>query len=344
MMIRELLEKLDACDIKVWVEGNDLRFSAPKGALTPELQAVLRERKKEVIAFLSAGEAVNSSLVPIQPKGSRPPFFGVPGHNGDVFCYVPLVHQLGEDQPFYGLQPPGFSGEQEPFEDIPSLAAHYVRVLKAFCPEGPYYLGGYCAGGTIVFELAQQLTAQGDNVALLAQFAAPFPTIYTKRNRILSLCRYLWERIPHHLHWFVAMDSKSRVQFFRNSLRMIESRIFGGRHAEPPSVAHPQPDFKIRIEEATMKGIEAYKPAPFPGRIHIFLASEDSRRHDYIQALSWVRFAGQGAQIYVGPEGCVGSNMLLEPHVEVLQGHFRQCFDAAREDVAQELGVALIAS
>lgn len=196
MMIRQLLEKLDASDVKVWVEGKDLRCSAPKGALTPEMQAELKERKEEVIAFLGAGDGVNSSLVPIQSKGSRPPFFGVPGHNGDIFCFVPLVQRLGEDQPFYGLQPPGFSGEREPFEDIPSLAAHYVRELKAFYPEGPYYLGGYCAGGTIVYELAQQLTAQGDKVALLALFESPFPTIYRKVSQILFVCRYLGTGFP----------------------------------------------------------------------------------------------------------------------------------------------------
>jgi thioesterase domain-containing protein len=343
MMIRELLEKLDACDIKVWVEGADLRCSAPKGALTPELQADLKSRKTEVIAFLRAGEAVNSSLVPIQPKGSRPPIFALPGHNGDVFCFVPLVQHLGEDQPFYGLQPPGFIGEQEPFEDIPSLAAHYVRQLKAFYPEGPYYLGGDCAGGTVAFELAQQLTAQGDKVALLAIFESPFPGVYSKFNRIVIGCRYLLDRIPHHLRRLLAMDGKTRMQFFRNGLRVTRSLLFSQRQAEPPTVANLQPDFKERIAEATVTAVKAYKPALFPGRIHIFLASEDSRRHDYNRVLSWSKFALQGAQIYVGPEGCVGANMLLEPHVEVLQGYFQQCLALACANVAKEFGVAFIA-
>jgi len=341
MMTRELLERLEACDVKVWVEGEDLRCSAPKGALTPELQAELKARKKEVIAFLGAGDAVNSSMVPIQSKGSRPPFFGIPGHNGDVFCFVPLAQHLGEDQPFYGLQPPGFSGEQEPFEDIPSLAAHYLRELKAFCPEGPYYLGGYCAGGTVVFELAQQLTMRGDKVALLAQFASPFPAIYRKSSRVLIACRYLFDRIPHHLRQLLAMDGKTRVEFLRHGFGVMKSWMFGQRQPEPSSLTQPQPDFKLRIEEATMRGVKAYKPALFPGRIHIFMASEASRRHDYIRALSWAKFAGQGAQIFEGPEGCVGANMLLEPNVEVFQRYLWQCLDAARGNVEKEFTAAI---
>ena len=343
MMTRELLERLEACDIKVWVEGEDLRCSAPKGALTPELQAALKLRKKEVIAFLGAGEAVNSSLVPIQSKGSRPPFFAIPGHNGDVFCFVPLAQHLSEDQPFYGLQPPGFSGEVQPLEDIPSLAAHYLRELKVISPEGPYYLGGYCAGGTIAFELAQQLTAQGDKVGLLALFESPFPSVYCKSSQILISCRYLLDRIPHHLCRLLTMDRKTRVQFSRNILRLTRSLVFNQRQADRPSSSDSSPDFKGKIAKATMRGVRAYKPASFPGRIHIFLASEESRRHNYIWAQSWAKMAGQGAQIYVGPEGCVGSNMLLEPNVEVLHGYFQQCLDAAREDVANGLS-AVIAS
>jgi hypothetical protein len=90
-----------------------------------------------------------------------------------------------------------------------------------------------------------------------------------------------------------------------------------------------------------MKGIEAYRPASFPGWIHIFLASEDERRHDYMRALSWAKFAGQGAHIYVGPEGCIGQEMLLEPNVGVFKGYLRRCIDEAHENTAKEFREAI---
>ena len=51
-----------------------------------------------------------SPLVAIQPRGSRPPFFGVHGGYGMVLFYSELVQCLGADQPFYGLQAEGLDG------------------------------------------------------------------------------------------------------------------------------------------------------------------------------------------------------------------------------------------
>ena len=109
--------------------GDRLRCSAPKGILIPQLSAALASRKAEVLAFLRAAHssATRRALIPIQPAGSRRPFFGVPGHNGDVFCYVRLAHYMGKDQPFYALEPPGVDGQRAPLTRIQDLAAHFVR-------------------------------------------------------------------------------------------------------------------------------------------------------------------------------------------------------------------------
>ena len=48
------------------------------------------------------------------------------------------------------------------------MAAHYREEMQRLQPKGPYLLGGYCLGGTIAFEIAQQLRRAGESVALLA--------------------------------------------------------------------------------------------------------------------------------------------------------------------------------
>ncbi|MCA9975278.1 MAG: AMP-binding protein, partial [Anaerolineales bacterium] len=48
------------------------------------------------------------ALVPIQPNGTRPPFFCVHGGAGHVFHYRELSAAMGDDQPFYGVQPEGW--------------------------------------------------------------------------------------------------------------------------------------------------------------------------------------------------------------------------------------------
>jgi amino acid adenylation domain-containing protein len=50
----DLLSALRARDVRIWVEGDRLRLSAPKDALTAELQADLARHKAEILAYLRA--------------------------------------------------------------------------------------------------------------------------------------------------------------------------------------------------------------------------------------------------------------------------------------------------
>src|SRR5262249_36501747 len=69
-----------------------------------------------------------------------------------------------------GLQPRGLDGTQPPFRQIEDMAAHYLQEISTLQPAGPYYLGGLSSGGTIAFEMAQQLRRRGQSVALLVLF------------------------------------------------------------------------------------------------------------------------------------------------------------------------------
>ncbi len=115
-----------------------------------------------------------SSLVPIQPHGTKLPFFCVPGSSGSVVYLSELSHYLGSDQPFYGLQPVGLDGETEPLRSIEAMAAHYIEALQSVQPQGPYVLGGHSFGAFVAFEMSQQLVKGGHEVARLVIFDTPF--------------------------------------------------------------------------------------------------------------------------------------------------------------------------
>ncbi|MBU6399473.1 MAG: thioesterase, partial [Verrucomicrobia bacterium] len=86
----DFLARLRDRDIQVWAEGDRLRCSAPAGQLTAELREELQQRKDEILQFLRSAEALahqQRAIVPLQAHGTRPPVFGVAGHNGDVFCF-----------------------------------------------------------------------------------------------------------------------------------------------------------------------------------------------------------------------------------------------------------------
>ncbi len=56
-----LIAHLDRLDIKLWVDGERLRYDAPPGALTPDLRALLKEQKGDVIALLRNRAAASES-------------------------------------------------------------------------------------------------------------------------------------------------------------------------------------------------------------------------------------------------------------------------------------------
>jgi thioesterase domain-containing protein/acyl carrier protein len=109
-----------------------------------------------------------SPLAPLQTHGDQPALFCIHPVGGSVFCYVELTRQLGANQPVYGLEARGLEVDQAPLPTIAAMAAAYIAALRTVQPRGPYRLLGWSMGGTVAFEMAQQLRAQGESVALLA--------------------------------------------------------------------------------------------------------------------------------------------------------------------------------
>ena len=64
--LQTFLTELNTRDIKLWVEGEQLRCSAPEGVLTGELVGELQQHKQALLAFLRAGQTTGTHA-PIQP-------------------------------------------------------------------------------------------------------------------------------------------------------------------------------------------------------------------------------------------------------------------------------------
>ena len=108
---------------------------------------------EQLAARVRGEEGPWSPLVPIQPHGTRTPFFCVHAVGGNVLSYAELARRLGTDQPFYGLQSQGIDGRLPPLESLPEMAALYVQAVRTVQPHGPYRLGGWSMGGVIAYEM-----------------------------------------------------------------------------------------------------------------------------------------------------------------------------------------------
>jgi aryl carrier-like protein len=84
-----------------------------------------------------------SSLVPIHPGGSKPPFYCVHGAGGNVLLFHDLARLLGSDYPFHGLQAHGMDSSRNYLKTVEEMARHYLKEIRELQPEGPYHLGCY---------------------------------------------------------------------------------------------------------------------------------------------------------------------------------------------------------
>jgi thioesterase domain-containing protein len=141
-------------------------------------------------------KTASSPLVAIQPSGLRPPFFGVHGGYGEVIFYSELAGCLGKDQPFYALRAEGLKLCLTRDTSIEAIASYYLQEIRQVQAHGPYFLGGYCIGGIIAFEMAQQLRAAGEEVALLVLFDAQNPDRPARLLPILKRIRLALEGLP----------------------------------------------------------------------------------------------------------------------------------------------------
>ena len=313
MTTQEFLIELRRLDVDVWLEGDRIRCSAPADVLTAERRAELARRKGEIEVLLRAALAATpGSIVPIEPGGSGLPFYAVPGHNGDVFCFVRLARCLGGDQAFFGLEPPGLAAATSPVETIEALAAHFIGELLAHQPEGPYQLGGYCLGGLTAFEMARQLRSMGREVRTLVLFGTMSPPALRPGNRArAAVAQWSADRL-RGARALAGLSVRERVSKLVEPVRAI---VGDGGLAD----AQPADEFtarRLRVEAATLTAANQYRPEPYDGDVTLFLANEaDTRSLD--RPLEWADYARGGLEVFCGPADCDGDSMLKEGSVAI---------------------------
>jgi thioesterase domain-containing protein/acyl carrier protein len=212
-----------------------------------------------------------ASLVPLQTRGSQPPFFCIHGQQGNVLNLRELARHFAGERPFYGLQAQGLDGQQAPRFVIEEMAAHYLSEIRTIQARGPYFLGGNSMGGTIAFEMAQQLRQQGEEVAVLVLFDSfhktAFPRLSFRQENYLTyllrlgfsaallaelqelgqrklqeaLCHFylrLGRTLPHHLCRAFVMEANRRAKWAYHP-QVYPNRIVLLRAKEPANFTKP---------------------------------------------------------------------------------------------------------
>lgn len=114
------------------------------------------------------------SLIELKRGGPRKLFLVHDGE-GETLLYLNLARRMPDDLAVFGIEPRRLPGVPLAHTKIEDMAAFYVERMRKQQPNGPYLLGGMCAGGVIAYEMASQLVRNGENVDLLVLLDAARP-------------------------------------------------------------------------------------------------------------------------------------------------------------------------
>lgn len=324
MNLQPFLADLHDRKVQLWADGERLRCKAPAGVLTAGLRDQLLARKGEILALLRSAEAIAQqprAIVPLQPHGKHTPVFAVPGHYGDVFGYRALAQRLGDDQPFYGLEPPGLDGASAPLARVEDLAAYFAAQIRAMQPEAPYVIAGHCAGGAIAYELARQLSERGATIRSLVLFACPYPAFYRFAPQLKQAVAQQIERIGRHVRALAALSPVQVRRYFAEKLHRRQRERDTGRAA----LADPVLVRRAAVSRATVAAIRRYAPPSYAGPVSLILPNRAWLRSG-AEPLRWRTAAPQATHCF-GPDGCDPDLLLMEPHAGAIADLFRQCVD-----------------
>jgi thioesterase domain-containing protein len=282
-----------------------------------------------------SGGVPSRHLVPIVHGGQGTPIFCVHGAGGNVVGLTDLARHVAVDRPFYALQARGIDGVAEPFATIEEAAETYLREVRAVQPHGPYHLAGYCGGGAIAFEMARQLVARGEQVALLALLDTFRPGLASpSRSRAAQLARN-WQR---HGARFVAGRVQRRLTAILLSWYTVLSIALHRALAWP--VPHTQRDPWLTY--AFLRAAARYRPRPYPGRMVVVRAREGEGAGSIGPELGWAGFALGGIEVH--ETAGTHHTLIDEPHVGELAHTLRGCLERAERTLAAPSPAALPAA
>ncbi len=298
-----------------------------------KLAAILRE---------SEWSAPESSIVPIQPAGTKPPFFCIHAMGGNVLFYRDLAKHLGKDQPFYGVQARRLGGRQVGHATVEEMAEFYIKEIKTVQPEGPYFLGGSSFGGLAAFEMARQLRMAGEEVGLLAlldtgtpDYPKVLPTTTAFRSKLYEMIR----RIQHHRDSLKAFDTAEKKAYIVEKLKKVRLKYRRKvndlhkkamrRFYQKTKGAEAIPQNYIQIEDQIGKAGVNYAPPVYEGKMTLFRATNQPLGIVEDATLGWARYIDGEIEIHEVP-GHHGS-IVAEPYVKTLAVKLTNCLELAGE-------------
>jgi acetoacetyl-CoA synthetase len=259
------------------------------------------------------------TLVLLRDGIAEPPLFITHGLGGSVIDFFQVVKHIQTPHSIQGMQAKGIDGTEEPFDRIEDMAQFYLDAIRQVQPQGPYLLAGYSLGGLVTLEMARQLTANGEKVALLAMLDS-YPDI-----RYLSLAQ--------RAQLVARLTTRRAATAMKLPMGEALSLIIrpSQRRAVAPKVSY-QPPVDVSLSPAMQHARECaylaltrYKPRFYPGTIK-FVRAEIPTDFPADPAAVWTHLANK-FEVETVPGD----------HLGIMSTHYEKLADAISRYVEEAL-------
>jgi len=263
-------------------------------------------------------------VVAIREQGSRLPLFVISGLGGEVIAFDTLARSLGTDQPVFALQPQGIDGRKPFLTRVEDMAAYYLREIRKVQARGPYCMAGYSFGGYIAYEIAQQLRATGETVALLG-FLDTIEWQYLQRVGRPENFSARWAQRLNRL-------KDDRWDYVRQTVELNASKML---HRVFHRFGREVPQQLSSLEDINRFAMALYRPAIYPGRLTIFRSLSREAAFENDERLGW----GGLVEGEIEVQDVTGRHleMLKEPNVRLLASKLRACLDRVQPPAQPEV-------
>jgi len=290
------------------------------------------------IASRRNGPSAASALVAIQPKGTKPPLVLIHGAGGGILWgYANLAAGLPPDQPVYAIDPRWTAELAE--TRVEDMAERYLAELRSLQPKGPYYLGGYCFGGYVAYELARKLHSEGERTALLLLIDSAAPNG--------SYDRVTWWHprfLPQFLlnSFFLAQDvlrlkTSERRELVKRKWTVLKRSLVQRSSLSGRNIIDVEefidtsnfPEDELKLWQVHLRAGNEYVPQPYSGRVTLLRTRRQPILCSFDPLYGWGTLAQQGVDVRVIPGS--HENIFIEPDVSSLASCVQDCLRVAME-------------
>jgi non-ribosomal peptide synthetase component F/thioesterase domain-containing protein/acyl carrier protein len=284
----------------------------------------------EQLADIVRGRAYYSSLVPVQPQGTKPPFFMI--HSYLLYQGIPNV--MGPDYPFYGLRELDTDAEDMTVEQ---RAATYLDAMRSQQPKGPYYIGGWCAAGPLAVETARQIVASGEDVGYLVLFDSWRPGYAAELAREqagspeMSLRARLDRKLRFHKRQWARLSGIQKVQYvgtvIGNKFASVRNRIYLKNWAIAELFCRKfgltLPHFMHNVSLTTLNSLKEYRGVePYAGSLTLIRAEEAPYIPGAKEHCGWDAIVKGGVKVLWATGN--HESMFLDPHLQKVGQYLRE--------------------